>query len=175
MSRKLLLSFAGGAITLAAAACAAVAAPLSPGAVPQLSGNYAALVPVHMGGGGGFHGGGFGGFHGGVASGASTATQWADRALLAEASALERISTDTTSASRTISGIGTTASSSSDTPTITTTIMTTTPTPLAGGAAGITAGSAPTTTTETPSQALESGPQRQRALGATLRSWRAVN
>jgi hypothetical protein len=65
MSRKHLLSFAGGAIMLAAAACAAVAAPLSPGAVPQLSGNYAALVPVHMGGGGGFHGGGFGGFHGG--------------------------------------------------------------------------------------------------------------
>jgi hypothetical protein len=65
MSRKLLLSFAGVATTLAATACAAVAGPLNLGAAPQLNGNYAALVLVNMGGGGGFHGGGFGGFHGG--------------------------------------------------------------------------------------------------------------
>jgi hypothetical protein len=68
MSKQLLLAFAAGAITLAAAACAAVAAPLNPGSVPEFGGNHAGLVPVHMGGGGGFHGGGFGGFHGGFGS-----------------------------------------------------------------------------------------------------------
>lgn len=66
MSRRLLSIFAGGAIALAAAACAAVAAPVNLGAIHGVGGNHASLVPVaHMGGGGGFHGAGFGGIHGG--------------------------------------------------------------------------------------------------------------
>ncbi len=80
MSRKILLSFASGAIALAATACAAVAAPIDLGAIQQ-SGDQASLVLVRGGGGGGGgggghggggfgggfgggHGGGFGGFHG---------------------------------------------------------------------------------------------------------------